>query len=463
MARISCHTVIDHRLHCITQDDGSDSSIDLRKIERYAKLDEGGVANGIEQEDCSHGDGTRVPSELQNIFLLSNQGNDVHVPPPKGLATKNFRRSRWSTRVRTSFKWLASSFSSLGRHEGRRSLKVINTTAIKNSILSSNEAKNTLQSNGESTHPKAKIHCNEIVPHDFLSAKVRERGYSARRYKSLESAYFNKPTKYQQICYGSYVVNVVKSGDESELEALLSIGISPNACNSFGQSIVHMVCRLGHFHMLQVLLDFGCNIQIADDHGRTPLHYICHTENPSFDVVSMCLEIDCQMLFVQDSRGHVPLDYVRPSMRRKWIQFLEQNMSNLWPKRYSFQGEEPAPPITRLSPNSIHLKDPSNALPIKVAKMLAAGKISNDEAGFWRWDLIQSQTNLTNIGVVDEDDSTDSDISSNSTTSSSTGLTDGFSEHDIDPLQHISSRHGLPACSYTVGNDLCRFRIVTQD
>jgi ankyrin repeat protein len=68
---------------------------------------------------------------------------------------------------------------------------------------------------------------------------------------------------------------MIKKDNIEELDTLFSCGLTPNACNSFGQSLVHMVCRLGHFQMLQVLMDHGCNLQISDEHGRTPLHDIC--------------------------------------------------------------------------------------------------------------------------------------------------------------------------------------------
>jgi hypothetical protein len=38
----------------------------------------------------------RCPLALQEIFLASNAGNEVHTPPPSNIACKTFQRADWN-------------------------------------------------------------------------------------------------------------------------------------------------------------------------------------------------------------------------------------------------------------------------------------------------------------------------------------------------------------------------------
>eukprot|EP00262_Sarcandra_glabra_P011177 TRINITY_DN26912_c0_g1_i1.p2 TRINITY_DN26912_c0_g1~~TRINITY_DN26912_c0_g1_i1.p2 ORF type:complete len:127 (+),score=20.10 TRINITY_DN26912_c0_g1_i1:553-933(+) len=40
-----------------------------------------------------------------------------------------------------------------------------------------------------------------------------------------------------------------------------------------GCSLLHLACHVGDPAMLELLLQFGANINICDFHGRTPLHH----------------------------------------------------------------------------------------------------------------------------------------------------------------------------------------------
>jgi hypothetical protein len=55
--------------------------------------DQGGYTNAYQ---------SRVPTALQTVFLTSNRGIDVHVPPPKRLVHSTILRRGWLGRKRAS-------------------------------------------------------------------------------------------------------------------------------------------------------------------------------------------------------------------------------------------------------------------------------------------------------------------------------------------------------------------------
>ncbi len=68
------------------------------------------------------------------------------------------------------------------------------------------------------------------------------------------------------------VIQGVRKSDKEMIRSLLRLGLSPNPCNKFGESIIHMVCRCGNLGLLEVFMEYGCSLQVCDDFGRTPLH-----------------------------------------------------------------------------------------------------------------------------------------------------------------------------------------------
>ena len=77
---------------------------------------------------------------------------------------------------------------------------------------------------------------------------------------------------YQQHQVKSYGLAFTKAVRSSNLQQIKSFvfeaGLNPNACNKFGESVVHMVCRRGCHAVLQVLIEAGCSVQVCDDFGR---------------------------------------------------------------------------------------------------------------------------------------------------------------------------------------------------
>jgi hypothetical protein len=245
-----------------------------------------------------------------------------------------------------------------------------------------------------------------LAPQVYMDAMVRSQGYSTRRFKTLQSAYYSKPTPLQRASYELYLIDVIKAFDHETLASTMAAGLSPNPCNAYAESLVHMVSRRGDAKGLQILIDNGCNLQVADDYGRTPLHDCCWAADPAFEVAELILAVDPRLFYMTDLRGAVPLTYVRKEHWPLWIEYLESKKDLLWPKRnLANDGEEEAPALTLLEANSRPLKDPENALTVEMATMVASGKMKPEEAQFLKNDKAEADT----AGSSDDEDDSDFD------------------------------------------------------
>lgn len=241
-----------------------------------------------------------------------------------------------------------------------------------------------------------------------MDAMVRSQGYSTRRFQTLQGAYYNKPTPLQKASYNVRMLEVIKSFDHETLNAAMEAGLSPNPCNDFAESLVHMVSRRGDSKALQIFVDHGSNLQVADDYGRTPLHDCCWAANPAFEVAEIILAIDRRLFYMTDCRGAVPLTYVRKEHWPVWIEYLESKKEILWPKRdLMAEGEEEAPPLMLQGSNTRPAQDPANALTVELAAMVASGKMSPVEAQFLKYDKTDAET----CDSEDDDDDSDDDDS----------------------------------------------------
>lgn len=221
---------------------------------------------------------------------------------------------------------------------------------------------------------------NDVSPQIFLDRLIKSRGYCTRNYCSLEGGYYCKPTLLQKASYGLNLIQSIRQSDEVLLRKMLKCGLSPNPCNAFGESVVHMVCRRGDFKMLNIFKEAGCALQVTDDFGRTPLHDACWTAEPNFETVKMILNTDQRMLHIVDCRGSPPLSYVKRDHWGKWVAFLQSKADTYWPHRdFSKDGEEPPPALCNEAPHSRPIKDPPNAIAHDVAQLISSGKMKPDD------------------------------------------------------------------------------------
>ena len=114
----------------------------------------------------------------------------------------------------------------------------------------------------------------QVPPQAKFHLKLKERGYCPRNFASKRSGYHNQPTEHQLASYGSKILQIVKQNDVEEFRKMLEAGLSPNACNEHGESLLHMVCRHGKVDLFRILLAFDVDLQQTDDYGRTPVSYL---------------------------------------------------------------------------------------------------------------------------------------------------------------------------------------------
>ena len=201
---------------------------------------------------------------------------------------------------------------------------------------------------------------------------LKSRGYSPDTHSTLLTAYYNTPSKLQLASYGTYVTDLVRYGRVEELSEALVLGLSPNACNAHGESIVHTACRLSDLQTLDALIKAGCSIQVSNDNGRTPFHDACSSAEPNFRLIETLLNIDKHLFFLADKRGHLPLSCVKSDHWSLWLQFLESKKNDYWPLCKGHDGTD-SHDLMILMPHSRPVRDPVHALSIDSSRMVAAG------------------------------------------------------------------------------------------
>ena len=274
-----------------------------------------------------------------------------------------------------------------------------------------------------------------MSPQTYLDAMIRSQGYSTRKFHTRQSAYQNKPTLLQQATYHVHLINVVKAYDYGLLDSILATGVSPNPCNTFGESLVHMVSRRGDAKALHIMIEHGCSVQVADDYGRTPLHDCCRAIEPAFDVAEYILEIDVRLMHMTDCRGATPLSYVRKEHWAFWIEFLENKKEIFWPKRdLANDGEQEPPALAMLGASTQPLATPANELTLELADIVVSGKMQPEEAKFLQYD----QGDGDACDSSDDDGSEDDDSNNGSDDSGSS-----FDEGEMASiLSNLSIRTG---------------------
>ena len=142
---------------------------------------------------------------------------------------------------------------------------------------------------------------------------------------------FARPSKEAIEAYDLTVVQAIRDNDLGRLRAMLREGKSFDACNRFGESLIHMVCRRGNIEMANFLIqEARVDVDVRDDFGRTPIHDACWTSKPNIAMMDLLINnVPPDMLLTEDVRGHTPFDYARKEHYDEWTQYLRSKEEDI--------------------------------------------------------------------------------------------------------------------------------------
>ena len=217
----------------------------------------------------------------------------------------------------------------------------------------------------------------DMKPQDVLGELLDRRNYDKEhRFKADDSGYDAVPSPLQLASFGTQLVKAVQKSDIQLLSSLLECGLSPNPCNQFRDSVFFdLVIKRSNLPVFECLLNHGCDLQVVDGFGRTPLHHCCWASTFCRPIVEIILERDPVQIFLEDKHGQTPLEYVRANLYGEWNDFLEEVADKYWP----MGGQPPRIVSPKEQRPDGHLPDPQNALSVTLASMLSSGSISPEQ------------------------------------------------------------------------------------
>lgn len=182
---------------------------------------------------------------------------------------------------------------------------------------------------------------------------------------------------------------------------MLEAGLSPNACDDIGESILHLICRHDKVDLFRVLLAFGVDLQQTDEYGRTAMHSACWASNPSFEITRCLLKRDPNFLFFHDERGMHPLNYITKANWGLWEDFLEKHVDEFYPEDNPDKNR--TPPLCSLPANSRPVPDPEDVVDATLVNMVASGALTAIDAII---DLEADDETTVSCSEIDPDETT---------------------------------------------------------
>lgn len=166
---------------------------------------------------------------------------------------------------------------------------------------------------------------------DGSSAAGQQQQQTTTSLPTPKTLTFEKPSEEDINAYDLETVRAVRGNNLDLLRELWGSGKSMNACNQFGESVLHMACRRGYSNIVEFLLvEVKVRTDRCDDFGRNPFHDALWTPSPNFDVVNLLIDhADPALLLSEDVRGNTPFAYARNNHSEQWISFLEKRREKL--------------------------------------------------------------------------------------------------------------------------------------
>ncbi len=168
----------------------------------------------------------------------------------------------------------------------------------------------------------------------ILDDILKENGFENKKIPSdqVPSDFFEEIKEENTDAYTSILISLVRSQDISQLEKMLEEGYCFQACNKFGESILHLACRRGCIDVARFLIEKAqISVNVLDDYGRTCLHDACWVSTPDFELIEMIIRESPSLIIIKDKRGFTPLQYVKGDYYAAWATFLKQNKNLLRP------------------------------------------------------------------------------------------------------------------------------------
>lgn len=139
------------------------------------------------------------------------------------------------------------------------------------------------------------------------------------------------PTDQRLSNYTMDVVTAIRTSNIEQLRAMIQRGRSLDACNSNGETLLHLACRRATLETVEFLLDEGkVPWALADCMGRTALFDACWRPRPDVEILDALMrKVSVVLLFGEDTWGHCCFDYVQRNDYGVWIDFLDSRREML--------------------------------------------------------------------------------------------------------------------------------------
>lgn len=123
-------------------------------------------------------------------------------------------------------------------------------------------------------------------------------------------------------------------GQQGETGIATTTSATPlDGCNSHGESMMHLACRLGNSQVVKFLIgEAGVSVKVRDDQGKTPLHDVCWSNKPNFELVRFIVNHSPELLFIADFRDFTALHYIPTACWQEWRDWIESNATWLLEK-----------------------------------------------------------------------------------------------------------------------------------
>lgn len=173
---------------------------------------------------------------------------------------------------------------------------------------------------------KAKEDPSTDKPQDCLKRILSAVGRTDTSGLEPYDSSFLQVTEERVAAHCKEMTDAARSVNLRVLKQMRKEGRNLQACNKFGESIVHIVCRRGSLEGLRFLVEKAqASLMVRDDFGRNPLHDAMWTDKPSFEMVKFILKNSPSLLFAKDKRGSSPLAYIPRPCWAEWTEFLTDN------------------------------------------------------------------------------------------------------------------------------------------